>query len=225
MPFVRHYQEVPPGDTAPLPLAEIVGSCASTGAATRTSRWAFAGRLLVNLGNSLGTCYLLYFLTDELRRDDPDTSLLELTVVYLVVGVALTYVGGLWSDRIGKRRVFVAGAAAMQAVAGVLLAAFPSFGVAFVAAALLGGGFGAYMAVDQALVTSVLPDAESRAKDLGIMNIGTIVPVAVAPAVAGGLITSGGGYPRSSSPSRSRRRSAPSSSIASGRCPSVLVAD
>ncbi|CAN5446592.1 MFS transporter [soil metagenome] len=194
VPFVRHYQEVPPGDTPPLPLSEVVGSLRIDVRANPDFAWAFAGRLLVNFGNSLGTCYLLYFLTDELQRSDPDTSLLELTVVYLLFGVTLTYLGGLWSDRLGRRRVFVAAAAAMQGVAGLMLAAFPSFGVALVAAALLGGGFGAYMSVDQALVTSVLPDADSRAKDLGIMNIGTIVPVAVAPAVAGLLITSGGGY-------------------------------
>ncbi len=194
VPFVRHYREVPPGDAPPLGLAEIVGSLRVDVRGNPDFAWAFAGRLLVNLGNSLGTCYLLYFLTDELRRPDPDTALLELTVVYLLFGVALTYAGGLLSDRLDRRRVFVAAAAAMQAVAGLLLAAFPSFGVAFVAAALLGGGFGAYMAVDQALVTQVLPDAQTRATDLGIMNIGTIVPVAVAPAVAGLLITYGGGY-------------------------------
>ena len=44
-------------------------------------------------------------------------------------------------------------------------------------------------------MTQVLPDAASRAKDLGIMNIGSVVPPAVAPLVAGVIITSGGGYP------------------------------
>jgi MFS family permease len=37
------------------------------------------------------------------------------------------------------------------------------------------------MAVDQALATQVLPDAHSRGKDLGIMNIATAVPQAVGP--------------------------------------------
>lgn len=194
VPFVRHYREVPPGDVAPLPLADVLGSLRIGVRGNPDFAWAFAGRLLVNLGNSLGTCYLLYFLTDDLEVSDPDASLLGLSVVYLLFGVVLTYAGGLLSDRLDRRRVFVAAAAAMQAVAGVLLAAFPSYGMALFSAALLGGGFGAYMAVDQALVTQVLPDAHTRAKDLGIMNIGTIVPVAVAPAVAGLLISYGGGY-------------------------------
>ena len=51
------------------------------------------------------------------------------------------------------------------------------------------------MAVDQALITQVLPDAESRAKDLGIMNIGSVVPPAIAPLIAGVVISSDRGYP------------------------------
>jgi MFS family permease len=48
--------------------------------------------------------------------------------------------------------------------------------------------------VDQALVTQVLPDAESRAKDLGIMNIGNNVPQALAPVAAALIIDQLGGY-------------------------------
>lgn len=44
-------------------------------------------------------------------------------------------------------------------------------------------------------MTQVLPDAESGAQDLGIMNIGTIVPPTLAPLIAGFMITSGHGYP------------------------------
>ncbi|GAB2471839.1 MFS transporter [Jatrophihabitans fulvus] len=195
VPFVRHHREVP-ASAPPLTVRDIAGSLSIDLRAHPDFAWAFGGRLLVNLGNSLGTSYLLYFLTDALRVDDPDGTLLEVTVVYLVAGLVLTYAGGILSDRLGRRRVFVAVAAAMQAGAGFLLAAHPTLTVTFVAAALLGGGFGAYMSVDQALITQVLPDAESRAKDLGIMNIGTIVPPAVAPLLAGLLITSDGrGYP------------------------------
>ena len=50
-----------------------------------------------------------------------------------------------------------------------------------VAAALLGLGFGVYLAVDQALVTQVLPAAADRAKDLGIINIANVGPRCWAP--------------------------------------------
>jgi len=195
VPFLRAYREVPPDATPALSVHDVVASMRINTRANPDFAWAFGGRMLVNLGNSIGTCYFLYFLTDDLQVPDPNTALLELTSVYLLAGIVLTYGTGYLSDRIGRRRVFVAAAAAMQAVAGLLLATFPTFGVAIVAAGIMGGGFGAYMAVDQALVTQVLPDADSRAKDLGIMSIGTILPPAVAPAIASVFIGSLGGYP------------------------------
>ncbi len=157
--------------------------------------WAFAGRLLVNLGNAFGTTYLLFFLRDAMLVPDPDAALLNLTLVYLVFTVAATYLGGYLSDRTGRRRIFVAVAALSQAIAALLLTPIPSMDVALVAAGFLGAGYGAFMSVDQALITHVLPDPEDRAKDLGIMNIGAVGPQALAPLVASVIITSLGGYP------------------------------
>jgi MFS family permease len=51
------------------------------------------------------------------------------------------------------------------------------------------------MSVDQALITAVLPDASSRAKDLGIMNVGSVGPQALAPLAASLVINELGGYP------------------------------
>lgn len=196
VPFVARYTEVPGDVIHPLGLRESLGSLRIDVRANPDFAWAFSGRLLVNLANSLGTCYLLYFLTDALHSRNPERDLLGLTIVYLASGLACTYAGGYLSDRLDRRRVFVFVAAIMQALAGVLLAAAPGLSMTYVSAALMGGGFGAYMSVDQALVTQLLPEAASRAKDLGIMNIGTIVPPAIAPLLAGLLITSAGsGYP------------------------------
>ena len=66
----------------------------------------------------------------------------------------------------------------------------PSIG----AAVLFGTGFGAYLAVDQALITQVLPAAKDRAKDLGIINIAIVGPAALAGAFAA-LLVDASGYP------------------------------
>jgi MFS family permease len=145
--------------------------------------WTLLGRILVNLGNALGTTLLLYFLQYGLGMSSGNAinGLLELTVVYLVFFVLAALILGRVSDRIGRRKVFVYIAAWVQAIAALILAFVPIFPVAIVAAGLLGLGYGCYMAVDQALATQVLPDAHSRGKDLGIMNIATAVPQAVGP--------------------------------------------
>lgn len=145
--------------------------------------WTLLGRILVNLGNALGTTLLLYFLQFGLAMSSADaqTGLLELTGVYLFFFVLAALICGRVSDRIGRRKVFVYISAWLQAIAALVLAFVPIFGVAIFAAALLGIGYGCYMSVDQALATQVLPDAHSRGKDLGIMNIATAVPQAVGP--------------------------------------------
>jgi MFS family permease len=156
--------------------------------------WAFGGRVMVNIGNALGTTYLLYFFRDYLKLKNPENALLVAVAIYLVFTLLTAYGGGALSDRIGRRRRFVAIASVLQGIAAVLLVGWPSFRMTLVAAAFLGAGYGAFLSVDQALVTQVLPDAESRSKDLGIMSIGTNVPQAVAPVAAALVIDQLGGY-------------------------------
>jgi MFS family permease len=62
-----------------------------------------------------------------------------------------------------------------------------------VAGALLGLGYGAFLAVDQALATQVLPDPHDRGKDLGIMNIAFQVPQALAPLLGAWVVAGLGG--------------------------------
>jgi hypothetical protein len=55
-------------------------------------------------------------------------------------------------------------------------------------------GYGAYIAVDQALITQVLPKARDRAKDLGVINIAIVCPGAIGAAIAAPLVSLAG-YP------------------------------
>ncbi|MBX3090154.1 MAG: MFS transporter [Cryobacterium sp.] len=146
--------------------------------------WTLLSRILVNFGNAFGTTLLLYFLEDGLgfKEGDPaEDALLTLTLIYMVFVVLASLILGRLSDRLGKRKMFVFAASALQAIAALLLAFIPSFDVAMIAAGLLGLGYGCFLSVDQALATQVLPFAVARGKDLGIMNIATAVPQAIAP--------------------------------------------
>jgi MFS family permease len=157
--------------------------------------WTFAARFLVFLGNALGTLYLLYFLTDRVHYADPQTGLLILIVIYTVALIATTVVAGSRSDRTGRRRRYVAISGVVMAVAALLLAFAPQWTVAMVAAAIMGGGYGIYLSVDNALVTQVLPAVGDRAKDLGVVNIASSAPQVLAPALAAPIVASAGGYP------------------------------
>jgi MFS family permease len=111
----------------------------------------------------------------------------------LFVVLAALFLGRL-SDRFGRRKVFVLVSSGLQGVAAVLLAFFPNLTVATVGAGLLGLGYGCFLSVDQALATQVLPDPAARGKDLGIMNIATAVPQAVAPLLGAFVVAQWGGF-------------------------------
>jgi MFS family permease len=157
--------------------------------------WAFGTRFLVFFGNALGTLYLLYFLGDEVHYPDPQTGLLILILIYAVGIMATAVISGWWSDRTGKRRVFVVISGGLMALSAVVLAIAPTWPAAMVAAALLGAGFGVYLSVDNALVTQVLPAVSDRAKDLGVVNIASTAPQVIAPVVAAPVVRGLGGYP------------------------------
>ncbi|WP_026426087.1 MFS transporter [Actinokineospora inagensis] len=157
--------------------------------------WAWATRFLMNLGNALALLYLLYYLKDRVRVADPAGGVFVLTAVYAVALLATVLVGGVWSDRVGRRRVFVCGSGVVMSVAAALLAGWPTWTGAVCAAVVLGIGFGAYTSVDFALVTQVLPTAADRGKDLGVINVANALPQVLAPVLAAPVVAHLGGYP------------------------------
>ncbi|MEU0071616.1 MFS transporter [Streptomyces sp. NPDC006332] len=168
--------------------------------------WAWLTRFLINLSNALVILYLLYYLRDRLLPhsrtsssggtpiDDPEQGVLILTAVDSVALLATVVVGGIWSDRVGRRKPFVAWSGVLMAAATALLAAWQTWPSAIIVAALLGVGLGVFMSVDFALMTDVLPKASDRGKDLGVINVANALPQVAAPALAAPIVTHLGGY-------------------------------
>jgi MFS family permease len=156
--------------------------------------WAWATRFLVQLGNAMATLYLLYFLRDRVHYPDAEDGLLLLILVYTAATVLTVVIGGVISDRTGRRKPSVMVAGYVMAAAAALLAVWPTWTGALVAAVVLGLGFGVYLSVDQALITQVLPAAQDRARDLGIINIANSAPQVLGPALAFPIVAWLGGY-------------------------------
>lgn len=157
--------------------------------------WTLASRVLVNTGNALGTGLLLYYLAFglDIGMADADDALLGLIAVYLVAVVISALLVGYLSDRLARRKVFVIWGSMLQAIAALILVFVSVYEATFVAGVLLGLGYGAFLAVDQALATQVLPDPQDRGKDLGIMNIAFQVPQALAPLLGALVVAALGG--------------------------------
>jgi MFS family permease len=156
--------------------------------------WAWLTRFLMNVGNQLTIVYLLFVLRDIIGYEEPALGVLILTGIYAVMVMITAVLAGPWSDRVGKRKPFVIGSSVTIAMAAMILAFFPVWPGALAGAAVLGIGFGAYLAVDFALLTQVLPQAADRGKDMGVINVASSLPQVFAPAIAFFSIHYFGGY-------------------------------
>ena len=177
-----------PSQRAPWSLAAMMDSLWISPKRYPDFGWTLLSRILVNFGNAFGTTLLLYFLEFGLHDKQAQDDLVVLTLIYMVFVIAAALGLGKLSDVLGRRKAFVFLSSTLQALAALILAFVPTFGVTMIAAGLLGLGYGCFLAVDQALATQVLPDPETRGKDLGIMNIATAVPQAAAPLLGALLV-------------------------------------
>ena len=151
--------------------------------------WAWITRFLVWLGTALATIYLLFYLKDFLNYPQPEQGQTTLIGLYGLGTIVTAVIGGRLSDKSGKRKIFVIVASIVMGLSVLILALVPVFAAACVGAFLLGTGYGVYLAVDQALITQVLPAAEDRARDLGVINIANTAPQILAPVFAAPLVT------------------------------------
>jgi MFS family permease len=109
---------------------------------------------------------------------------------------AATLLAGPLSDALGgRRRVFVLAAAVCMGVSLVWLLMRPDEAGLRIYGIVNGLAFGAYLAVDAALITQVLPDERHVARDLGILNMATAGPQILAPFLASHIVGHLGGYP------------------------------
>ena len=152
--------------------------------------YTWMARMCVIFGYYTVIAYLFYFLQDVIRYDRlfPGQTVAQgvatfqgLTTLVLIIA---TISSGIVSDRLQRRKVFVIGASSMMALALAILALVPSWSAVLVAAALLGIGFGVFLAGDLALQTQVLPNNRDRGKDLGLLNTANLLPQLIVPIVA-----------------------------------------
>jgi MFS family permease len=195
--FILKDPKLDPADRPPFHLGTFVKGFWISPKQYPDFAWAWLARFLVALAISMSTLYLLFYLQDHLGFSSEEAGQKQTILIALYAfGTMLTaVVGGAISDRSGKRKKFVVTSTIIVALAALLLAFTREFNVAVIAAVILGLGYGWYLAVDQALITQVLPAAVDRARDLGVINIANSLPQVLAPVIAAPIVTTLGGYP------------------------------
>lgn len=159
-------------------------------AVTRAGRRAWLGLALLALptllvGLDMNVLFLaLPRLTAALRPTG--TEQLWITDSYGFMTAAFVITMGTLGDRIGRRRLLLAGAAAF-AVASLLAAFATSAGMLVAARLVLGVSGAALMPSTLALLTSMFPDGRQRGRAISIWATCNFTSAAVGP-VLGGLL-------------------------------------
>jgi MFS family permease len=158
--------------------------------------WIWLSRFLRFFSLALLMSYQAYFVSDHLGMSREETSAIIVfaTIVNAVTGVIGANAAGMLSDFFKQRKTLLT-LASLTYAAGLLTLAFADTEMMFyIAIGFAGIGHGAFIALDFAVVSEVLPDAETQsAKNLGVFNMANALPQSIAPALAPLLLGIGGG--------------------------------
>lgn len=157
---------------------------------SRDFYFALVGKLLFVIGTFSITGYQLYILTDYIgaSAEQAGNTIALMSMINLVLGALFAGVSGVISDRFRRRKIFVVAAAGILVVGTLFPFLIAEPWAMLVFAAFSGVGGGVFNAVDQAVNYDVLPDPETAAKDLGILNMANTGGQALGPAIASGAV-------------------------------------
>ncbi|MDP3748641.1 MAG: MFS transporter [Phenylobacterium sp.] len=160
---------------------------------------AVASRFLMFLCYFGVNGYLFYVLQDyvgvpNLPHQNPGVAVSMLLTVMTISWLIVTPVVGFVADRL-RRTAFIVAVVSFGAGLVTLLPALNAdWSVMILFGVGIGVMFGTYFVLDLKLATLVLPSEQTAGRDLGLLLAAGSAPGVVAPAIAAGIIASGG-YP------------------------------
>jgi MFS family permease len=154
----------------------------------RSFLWLVGSRFFILVGAALYPSLSTFYLAQAFGMDQAQTGQTKLLLLAIVaLGVTFTVVpSSRLSDRIGRKPVIYASCA----IGGLGLgmgAAAPVLAVAFAGAALFAVAAGAFLAVDWALMSDIVPKA-STGRYMGLSNVATASAGTVAMALGGAAV-------------------------------------
>jgi MFS family permease len=154
----------------------------------RSFLFLVGSRFFVLMGAGVLVNGAVFFLGQSLGLDSSDAGVALLAVLAVVTAgnVVAVVPAARISDRVGRKPVIYV-ACALGAAGLAIVAVSPAVPPALVGVAFFGIGSGAFLAVDWALMTDIIPKAASG-RYMGISNVATASSGIVAVAVALGFV-------------------------------------
>jgi len=149
--------------------------------------WVLLTRLVMTIGIYTVQDFLQFYMRDAVRVTNPEAQTTNFIIILSITSLISALAAGWLSDRFGRKRmVYFSGG--FMALVGLIFVLTHSLPIIFVAAAIFGLGYGAYISVDWALVADVLPSRRNYARDMGVWNISQSLPQVIAPIIGGPLL-------------------------------------
>lgn len=151
----------------------------------RSFLWLLASRLFVLMGPVVLTDFIYFYMSRSLGFSDTAAGLwINIALpVFVVATLLTTFPAAKLSDRLGRKTLIYASCAiGSLGMLGVALA--PHVGVMIAFAVLVGIATGAFLAVDWALMTELIPKASSG-RYMGISNVASASAGPIAVTLAG----------------------------------------
>ena len=189
--LVLHEAPLPREYVPPFRIKQIFAAYSLTPLAHRDFFLTWLARCLMFLGYTTVVNFMFFYLQDAVQyvRVFPGQTTAQGVQTFFAINVGSILVaslfGGMLSDKMQRRKLFVIVASIIMTVGLLLYAFFPTWAMVIVATVVLGLGMGVFLAVDLALASQVLPRAADRGKDMGIINTAIFLPMILSPLIAG----------------------------------------
>lgn len=160
-------------------------------------RWAWFTRFLNALGFYVILNYLTNYMADVIgvfrlgpvTLSEPFQAVIVLAAVLSLSGAIASLWAGKRADRIGRKRVIIQAGWLMFGTL-ILFCSIRTYAGLIPLAIVFGIGYGSYLSADWALVSDILPDRGSYARDMGVWQMSIAAPQVLSGAI-GSLIDLG----------------------------------
>jgi MFS family permease len=156
--------------------------------------WNWLGRFLFYTGLTLNTTFTAFFFASRLGVDVTEVAgiIAALGGAGVLAVTAGAIGGGLLSDRLRRRKLFVLLGGSLMACGMLLMALTTGLPLLITGSLIVSMGIGMFSAVDQALLLDVLPEKSTDAgRFMGITGFATSIPQSIAPLAASAILLVG----------------------------------
>ncbi len=160
--------------------------------------WLAASNLLTWTGVVAMTCFLLYFVKDQIDPTSFNKTFGKTVLIAMGTAVPSSIGAGFVADRFGRKRVLLVACLLQLACQVNFLLAPRGFSTLYLSGFLFGLGNGAYLSTYWTLVSDMIPKDETS-KYIGLMQYTMVFPWVVTPVALGPIVdnfgaASGRGY-------------------------------